>query len=88
VKSGILTATVAYTPSELFSALSHAQANGEPVNDEAFGARLNLAGTLIMAQIKIANQAQGTMIDLTVKKYFIFCGETNMNGNCSSQNKK
>jgi hypothetical protein len=85
VKSGILIERVAYIPNALFRALSHAQSMELPLNDEPFEARLILGGTLIIAQIRIAIHAKGTIMDFAVKKCRIFCGETSMNGSWISQ---
>jgi hypothetical protein len=85
VKSGMLTERVANSPSELFSALSHAQENVLPVKDVVSGAKLTRADTLTIAQINIASHVEGTIIDLTVKRCLMLCGEASIKGNCSSQ---
>jgi hypothetical protein len=83
VKSGILTASVEYKPSALFSALSHAQDRSLPCRVELclkkpFG---ELIGTLTHAQISIAIHAAGTITAFTVKSQRIFSGGTSMKGN-------
>jgi hypothetical protein len=85
VKSGILIDRVAYIPNALFREFSHAQRKELPLNDELLEARLIPAGAVTIAQIKIAIHARGTITDFTVKKCRIFCGETNISGNCISQ---
>jgi len=62
----MLTARVEYIPKALFRAESQAQENSAPLSDECLGCRDTLGGALIMAQMSMASQANGTMIAFNV----------------------
>ena len=85
MKSGILTANVEYIPRALFIALSHAHEKSLPEIDADCENNTPCDGTLTNAQMSIASHETGTTMAFATNSHRIFCGETNMNGNCNVQ---